>query len=232
MKLTTAFVLSFLVSEACAQQFQYPAIKRNAQQLTDFVPSGWEIRDQATGDLNKDGLADAALVLERSTRNGVADEQDSTASALPRILVVLFKSAGNKGYALSAQSNSFILTQEDPEMDDPFTGISIARGALKIGFQYFRKDSHDDTSTSAYKFRHDGRHFVLIGADVSVTGRMSYTFQEYSYNFLTRKCVLSTGDLGEAPSKTITKSFSLPVLKTLETFTKPGTWNIEKDFTL
>lgn len=98
MKLVFALCLAFLIcslpglltSAAYAQQVQYPAIKRNAQDLTDFVPPGWEIRDGTTGDLNKDGLADKALVLERSTGKGATNEQDSTASAVPRMLVVLF----------------------------------------------------------------------------------------------------------------------------------------------
>lgn len=232
MKLVFALCLAFLTSAAYAQQFQYPAIKRNAQDLTDFVPPGWEIRDGTTGDLNKDGLADKALVLERSTGNGATNEQDSTASAVPRMLVVLFKLPGNQGYALSAQSNSFILTHDDPETDDPFVVIFIAGGILQIDFQYNRSDSHDDLSTSAYKFRYDGRHFVLIGADISITGRMSFTFQKYSYNFLTRKGVFTTGDLGEAADKTLTKTLALPVPKTLDTFAQPGTWMLDENFFL
>jgi hypothetical protein len=94
MKLAFAFAFSFLTSAACAQQ-GHPAIKRQAQQLTNCVPPGWEIRDGASGDLNKDGLTDEALVLERLPRKG------KTGTALPRMLVVLFKLPGNQGYALS-----------------------------------------------------------------------------------------------------------------------------------
>ena len=233
MKLVFALTISFLTSAACAQQVQYPAIKRKAQHYTNFVPPGWEIRDGTTGDLNKDGLADKALVLERSNKHGMTDEQDSTDSALPRMLVVLFKLPGNQGYVLSAQSNSFILTHDDPETDEPLAGIYIVdRGVLRIDFQYNRSDSHDDISTSAYKFRYDGRHFVLIGADISITGRMSFTFQQYSYNFLARKGVFTTGALGEAADKTLTKTLSLPVPKTLDTFAKPGTWTLDENFSL
>ena len=94
---------------------------------------------------------------------------------------------------------------------------------MKIDFQYNRSDSHDDISTSAYKFRCYGRYFVLISADVSITGRMSFTFQKYSYNFLTRKGMLTTGHLGEAADKTLTRTLVLPVPKTLGTFAKPST---------
>ncbi|TPG63731.1 hypothetical protein EAH73_16930 [Hymenobacter nivis] len=211
---------------------QYPAIKRTAQQLINFVPPGWEIRDGTTGDLNKDGLADKALVLERSAGKGATNAQDLTASTVPRMLVVLFKLPGNQGYALGAQSNSFILLHDDPEADDPFASISIARGVLKIDFQYNRPDSHDDISTSAYKFRYDGQHFVLIGADLSITGRMSFTFQAYSYNFLTRKGVFTTGALGEVADKTLTKTLKLPLPRTLDTFAQPGTWVLNENFAL
>lgn len=133
---------------------------------------------------------------------------------------------------MSAQGNSFILTHADPKADDPFVCLSIARGVLKIDFQYNRSDSHDDISTSAYKFRYDGRYFVLIGADVSITGRMSFTFQKYSYNFLPRKGVFITGHLGEAADKTLTKTLALLVPKTPGTFAKPGTWTLDDKFML
>ncbi|MCI1185972.1 hypothetical protein MON38_00965 [Hymenobacter sp. DH14] len=226
IKLGFALAIGFLASAACAQQAQYPAVKPKAQQVGGFVPPGWEIRDGATGDLNKDGLADEALVLERSARKGKPD------SVLPRMLVVLFKLPANQGYTLSAQSNSFILTHDDPETDEPLAGISITRGVLKIDFQYNRSDSHDDLSTSAYKFRYNGRQFVLIGADISITGRMSFTFQKYSYNFLTRKGVFTTGPLGEDADPTLTRTLALPVPKTLDTFVKPGTWLLDENFFL
>lgn len=226
MKLTIALLLVFLTNTAHAQGFSYPVIKRSAQQRANFVPPGWEMLGETTGDLNKDGLADAVLVLERSTRKGKTDP------ALPRMLVVLFRLPGNQGYVLNAQSNSFILLHDDPETDEPLADISIVRGVLKIDFQYNRSDSHDDLSTSAYKFRYDGRQFVLIGADISITGRMSFTFRQYSYNFLTRKGVSTTGDLGGEADPTLTKTLVLPVPKTLGTFAKPGTWTLNEDFFL
>lgn len=228
MKLVFAFALSFLASAAGAQQVQYPVIKRQAQQYPNFVPPGWKVRDGTTGDLNKDGLADKALVLERLPRKGKTDSEQ------PRMLIVLFKLPGNQGYALNAQSNSFILTHDDPETDEPLAGIYIMdRGVLRIDFQYNRSDSHDDLSTSTYKFRYDGHRFVLIGADIEITGRMSFTFHKYSYNFLTRKGVLTTGNLGgAADDETLTKTLKLPVPKTLDTFAKPGSWIINEDFFL
>ena len=232
MKLFTVLILALTSSVAHAQTFHYPVIKSNAPRLTDFVPAGWEIFNQATGDLNKDGLVDAALVLEKSTGNGKAHGQGSTDLGPPRMLVVLLKSPTNKGYAVSVQSNSFIPSHDDPETDDPFAGLAIARGVLKIGFQYNRSDSHDDISTSAYKFRYDGHQFVLIGADIDITGRMSFTFQKFSYNFLNRKGVFTTGPLGDEADETLTKTVRLPAPKTLTTFTKPGTWLISEDFSL
>jgi hypothetical protein len=227
MRLVFALAISCSAGATCAQQVHYPTIKRKAQQFTHFVPPGWEIRDGSTGDLNKDGLPDKALVLERATKHGADD------TGQPRMLVVLFKLPGDQGYALSAQSNSFILTRDDPETDEPLAGIYIVdRGVLRIDFQYNRSNSHDDISTSTYKFRYDGHQFVLIGADIDITGRMSFTFRKYSYNFLSRKGVLTTGPLGEEADDTLTKTVRLPAPKTLATFTSPGTWTINEDFSL
>ena len=72
----------------------------------------------------------------------------------------------------------------------------------------------------------------MISADVSITGRMSFTFQKYSYNFLTRKGMFTTGHLGEAADKILTKTLALPVPKTLGTFAKPSTWTLDDKFML
>jgi len=67
--------------------FKFPA---SGETLQAFVPPGYFIQYEAAGDLNEDGLPDAAMVLRETA--------DSTA---PRALVVLTQQTGTPKYKLA-----------------------------------------------------------------------------------------------------------------------------------
>jgi hypothetical protein len=45
-----------------SKKFIYPDINKFGKSLSDFSPKNWEITDTISGDLNKDGIEDFALV--------------------------------------------------------------------------------------------------------------------------------------------------------------------------
>src|SRR5438128_5936462 len=70
--MTLAGGLLLMIASAASAQWpgdqkippvRYPTLPRHATALTGFVPTGWRLQDKAVGDLNGDGLPDAALVL-------------------------------------------------------------------------------------------------------------------------------------------------------------------------
>src|SRR5688572_3163055 len=65
-----------------------------------FVPEGWNLLTQAQGDLNKDGVADAALIVEEKSTGQNA--------AHARSLLVLLKNPGDQQYNLSVQASKAI----------------------------------------------------------------------------------------------------------------------------
>ncbi|WP_201982662.1 hypothetical protein [Hymenobacter rubidus] len=142
---------------ALAQQTAAPHIPATGRRLTDFIPAGYEVLNdgQATGDLNRDGRPDAALVLRSKAEY---KETAETAEAPPRYLVVLFGTP--TGFALAAQASRVMLRQDDGgAFGDPFAGIDIAKGVLSIshyGGSSWRW-SHTD------KFRYQAGSFYLIG---------------------------------------------------------------------
>jgi len=85
---------------------------------------------------------------------------------------------------------------------------------------------------SAYKFRYQQHQFVLIGADNFSFHRATQDFEDYSYNFLTNKRVLTKGNDDKGTKKTTLKSLNIATLKTLKTFTEPFTWEVETDIYL
>jgi hypothetical protein len=153
MRTLLTFILLLLGSLLYGQQFSYPAVKAQGQRIADFVPAGWFIRDSATGDLNGDQRADAALVLQHQDSIYLVKKNGDTVQTQPRMLLVLLQDSLERGFTLKEQSNSFILNHDDPIMDEPFYGIHIHNRVLTISFQLFYTMGSWHTTFAAYHFQ-------------------------------------------------------------------------------
>lgn len=224
--------MTFSFSVSFGQNFVYPVINSQRQNITDLVPAGWKVFDSAYGDLNKDGIKDAAIILQYKDSVLLVNSSEDTVLTQPRILLLLFKNVSNNGFSLIEQSNSFILKHDNPIMDDPYQDISIEKGILKIDFHLFYNMGSWYSTSSTYKFRFDGKAFVLIGADLSTIHRATLDYEDYSYNFLTKKRSYTKGNGQSDAKKTTLKTFVLTSLKTFNTFKEPYSWEIESDISL
>jgi hypothetical protein len=245
MKTLLIFLLSLTAGFAFGQKFSYPSVKQNGRVLKDFVPKGWTILDSAKGDLNKDKLADAAVILQHTDRVKLPKDTNNDAPVKDtvviqhRILTILFKNPGDGKYYLAEQSNSFIMDNSDPPlndgpplMDDPYQGMKIENGILQISFGLSYSMGNWDTTNASYKFRYQQNQFALIGADYYSMHRATQDYSNYSFNFLSGKRLLEKGNEAKGTKKTYWKSLNIKLLKTLQSFTAPFTWEVESDLYL
>jgi hypothetical protein len=220
----------FFLNAAClfGQNFAYPTITTKGKFIKDFVPSGWTILDSATGDLNNDNHYDAAVILQHidSTllikKDNDFDFEDTVVTQ-PRVLILLFRNAADNLFNLIKQSNTFILTHDNPFTDDPYQLISIKRGILQIDF-YWYPTSGNWFNTTAYKFRYQKSNFFLIGADYEESNKASHDFNRHSYNFLARKMTSTNGNWDKKTAKSKTEVLDFRNLKTIETIKRPYDW--------
>jgi hypothetical protein len=227
MRYTLIFFLTILFNVSYGQTFLYPAIKLNGQSITDFIPPGWSVLDSVYGDLNNDGLKDIAIILQHKDSVSLVNTLEDTVLTQPRILLILFKNTANNKFFLIEQSNSFIINHDNAVMDDPYQDIAIDKGILKIDIHLFYSMGSWYSTNSTYKFRYEGKEFKLIGADLSTIHRGTLDYENYSYNFLTKKRSYSKGNEEKGTKKTTLKSFSLTSFKTFKTFKEPYSWEIE-----
>ena len=198
MKILATLFLVLIFEFFSGQGFNYPSNKPKGNSIHDFVPKGWTILKSTKGDLNSDKYNDIALVLQhRDSVSLIKDEDDfsDTVITQPRILVIAFFNNATKQYDLIEQSNSFILSYDNPPMDDPFQNISIINQILQIDFSIFYKMGSWETSTNSYKFRFQDNKFKLIGADYNSTSRNTGETEDRSYNFLTKKVKVTRGNI-------------------------------------
>lgn len=231
--LTTIFILTF--GFAFGQDFSYPEINKEGQDINNFIPNGWTLLDSAQGDLNKDNHNDLVLIIQHkdsvSVINKDFDDID-TVITQPRVLIILFYNQTTNQYLLVEQSNSFILNHDNPNMEDPYQDISIDKGVLKIDFHIFMNMGGWGMSNNSYKFRFQDNDFVLIGADDNSVNRGSGETENRSYNFLTKKVKVATGTIESDKQKIAWRTIDLKELKTIKTFRQPFTWEVEKDYYL
>ena len=232
MRQTLIFILTILFHGSYGQTFLYPVIKSNGQSIVDFIPAGWTVLDSAFGDLNMDGVKDAAIILQHKDSVSLVNSSEDTVMTQPRILLLILKNPADNKLSLIEQSNSFILKHDNSIMDDPYQGIAIDKGILKIDFHLFYNMGSWYSTSSTYKFRYDRKEFILIGTDLSTIHRATLDYEDYSFNFLTKKRSCIKGNEEKSIKKKSLKSFVLASLKTFKTFQEPYSWEIEADINL
>ncbi len=168
MRMVLLIIFVCLHSSMAQAEFKYPEIAKSGETIQRFIPQGWKIHkpiyggDIVRGDLNKDGIEDAVLVLQHL--NKVAEEKfcgDSYESPEdhPRILVILSGQKGG-GYRLSAQDNRLLFrSQEGGMMGDPLESLKIERGTLVI--EYYGGSAWRWRITQRYRLENTG--WFLIG---------------------------------------------------------------------
>ncbi len=232
MKSILIILMLFQFGSGLSQDFTYPIVKKEGQKITDFIPNGWAIHDSANGDLNNDKIKDLAMVLQRKDSITIFKNVDGlidTVKTLPRILVILFRDNSKNKYILVEQSNSFILSSENPSVDDPFQSIKIVKEILLLEFRIFSNVGSWYTTNSIYRFRFQNNSFNLIGADNNSIYKETLDYQYYTYNFIAEKWCMTEGNADEESTqkvKTECYSLELKELKTFKTFTQPYTWEI------
>jgi hypothetical protein len=181
-----------------------PALAGNVK---EFVPPGWKIEDQLTGDLNGDAMPDHVLKL---VEDKPAKDQDDVVTERARALVIALASKDGKlsraGVAdkllqCTRCGGAFYGVVEAP------ANVEIDKGSIVVNQDH---GSREFTNTT-YRFRYDPdtQKFVLIGFDYAQADRMTAQVVSESSNYLTgvRKVARDTGE------KTLHSSTRIPRTK-------------------
>ena len=165
--------------------FNLFAQEQLTKEIKDLIPTGHEVLDIASGDLNSDGRKDYVLLLRSSDHNKVPKVNNQEKIHLTRrgLLVIL----SNKNKHEIVVQNLDCFSSENVEGGLYYTPelfINIKRGNLYINF------AHGKNGSWKYTFRSHGRDFALIGFDQIYPSeyKSDYVlFDEKSINYLTHK---------------------------------------------
>lgn len=205
---TVCFSLVLLVMVGWAAQArtqaridEFPAadLPREGKSLQDFVPIGWTVQEQATGDLNGDGIPDVAAIL-------IESESPDTHE---RALVVLLGREGGK-FTLAGTNGKLVQCKECGGMKES-EGIAIKKGVIIVDQMMGSREY----AVYTWRFRYDPQtqRFVMIGMDLESAdgGRGTGTIE--SSNYLTGQKITTTyryDKKGENKITTSTKKDTIP----------------------
>ena len=177
---------------------EYPTdFPEQGNKMEDFVPKHWSAIMKVDGDLNKDSLADTALIVEQENPENISvTEYNDTLNTNPRALLVLFKQE-NGTYKLAAKNDKGFIEppKESSSLLDPLGegGINIKNNTLRLNFQYFFSAGSWYITNVEYVFRYQNNHFELIGVETNSFHRATGEETIVSFNLSTNKLETTMG---------------------------------------
>jgi hypothetical protein len=200
----------------------YPVLPARATTADGFLPSGWRIEEQLSGDLNGDQRDDLVLVLRQQDPRNIVEHDGFGISPLdsnPRMLAIAFAGPAG-GYTLAAQNHTLITRHEAPNLSDVFEdgpGVSIVRGRLRTTLFFFSNAGSWSTGSASFTFRWQDGAFALIGYDSSSLMRNSGHTESLSINYATRRVRHTEGSIDSDKDSVRWETLTSPRRWTLET---------------
>ena len=204
-----AVLFATAASAQVAPDVIYPAVARSATSAQGFVPAGWVLEREVSGDLNGDGRADLALVLHMNNPANVValgDGSDAdTFDSNPRILAVAL--AQGSGYRLLVANHALIprvdnYARTDPLDDSGGTPITISNGVLKVQLTNFMSAGGWEMGGIRYTFRVTNGTLRLIGYDSNQVTRNTGCSVNLSVNYNTRRATREVGTIESSRGRT------------------------------
>jgi hypothetical protein len=195
-------LLALPCAAAHAQPLTPAAIPTRGASLQALVPRGWKIEKRVSGDLNRDRVLDAALVL---VENKPIKGADGNPSARERALVVALKRGsawrrvgvntrllpGTRG---GGAFYGVVETPVDVQIQHDILAVNQEGGSREI-WNY----------THLFRFDARSNRMRLIGVDETTNDRLSGDYSSQSTNYLTGVRKTTQGKANESSSTRTTR---------------------------
>lgn len=196
-----------------------PEVAVMAPDAAGFVPRGWRLEQQASGDLDADGRPDLALLLRgddpalRITGRMCDDPFDTN----PRIFVIALAAAAG-GYRRVVANARLVPRRDDPcAMDEIEEGsLGIGRGGVSLHLHRMMRMGGGAAGTTRFTFRWRNDALRLIGWDYTHVARNSGATAGIGINYLTRRVRTETGRIGAEPGQVRWSRLAPAPLRTID----------------
>lgn len=176
-------------------------IPREGHAVRDFVPRGWTVEQEVSGDLNGDGIVDHAAIL---IQDKPITDADGTPNERQRGIIVLLNT-GNTVFRLTGTNDSLLQCSTCGGVRGGVF-LEIKKGVIVINQTIGSREFTDET----WRFRYDAKtqRFLLIGKDIESGDGMVGTGTIESCNCLTGQKITKTYRYDQAGERKIIRSTS------------------------
>ena len=163
---------------------QAQELQKQGRGVEDLVPKGWE-HTEATGDLNKDGIADLVVVATPDFKENTKTRDDGFVYNFNQpLLAVYFGTAGGK-MQLWRQYDQVIPPRPDEYVSIDANLTITEKGVLRISLETFASMGGWGTEHSNFSYRYQDGDFYLIGKENQSMSRNTGEMETTSENYLT-----------------------------------------------
>ena len=118
-----------------------------------FIPNGYEVLNFTKGNLNRDGIDDAILILKTTTENNNMENS-------PKRPLYILTGNGDGTYRLRAKNSNTILGIRDGGiLGDPFSAVAIKNGYFSI--EYYGGSSWRWVKVVTFRYDNDRDNWFL-----------------------------------------------------------------------
>ena len=160
-------------------------LKDQGTTVDDIVPAKWE-HTEAVGDLNKDGIADMAIIAIPDDPAHMKVRDDGYVYNFNQPLMAVYFGTSDGSYRRWRLYEE-ILPEQNEGFFIEFDLNITERGTLTVGISGFASMGGYDSPNSTHVFRFQNGDFYLIGEEQRSFSRMTGEDETNSYNYLTHK---------------------------------------------
>ena len=165
---------------------QAQSLAQQGTSVEDIVPQGW-LNQEATGDLNKDGITDLVVVATPDYQENTMTRDDGYVYNFNQPILAIYFGTGEGQQRLWKQYDNVIPANENENCGFETSLEITSRGALRISIELFCSMGSYSTSIDRYTYRYQNGDFYLIGADFEELLRNKGDQTIISENYLTWK---------------------------------------------
>ena len=159
-------------------------LQKQGKGVDDLVPKGWE-HTEATGDLNKDGIADLVVVATPDFKENTKTRDDGYVYNFNQPLLAVYFGTAEGKMQLWRQYDQVIPARQDEYVSIDASLTITEKGVLRISLETFASMGGWGTENSNFSYRYQNGDFYLIGKENQSMSRNTGEMETTSENYLT-----------------------------------------------
>ena len=176
----------FLLFTLQTTSVQGQSLKQEGDCVEELVPQGWS-HYETTGDMNKDGIADMAVMTKPNFKEKIVTRDDGYEYNFNQPVFAIYFGTSDGKLKLWKEYGNLLPADDDMDCTNNFSFEVTNRGVLNITIQPECTQGSYFSNINRYSYRFQNGDFFLIGKEDESIQRNTGEVELVSENYLTWK---------------------------------------------